>query len=283
MADKKISQLPQGVINSNSIFPLLSNGVTSQVSYDDMATAFSSSGGSGSQDFQETLENGFTTDIPFYHETSDGITVQSGIIERDGEAFPLNGINMDYSSQVAGAFVRIGFSTGEGPVIVIETNYIGGEELVDTISTNYYLPHSQDGGSNQVITDKDLSTGNFTSEISSRATEVPSSGNTWIQDFYWTRVGNTVSCTAEISVQINQDVSSNGTWVEFTLPFPQSNSQSRTNVGNGVLAGGGVNGIYTSAFIQMEDTTHAKVRFYGKSGDTSSSYQGEIHFTYLTE
>lgn len=56
MADKKISQLPVGEINSNSIFPIVSDGITSRVSFDDMADAFG--GGGGSQTLDQVLGQG---------------------------------------------------------------------------------------------------------------------------------------------------------------------------------------------------------------------------------
>ena len=43
MADKKISQLPDGEITSDSIFPIVTNGVTSKTNFTELKEAINSS------------------------------------------------------------------------------------------------------------------------------------------------------------------------------------------------------------------------------------------------
>jgi hypothetical protein len=55
MADKKISQLPQGNLESGTLFPIVTSGITSQTTFGDIQSAI---GGGGTQDLQNVMTVG---------------------------------------------------------------------------------------------------------------------------------------------------------------------------------------------------------------------------------
>ena len=58
MADKKISQLPSGNLDANSIFPIVTNGITSQTSFSDVVEALDPYFSGGGQDLQGVMTEG---------------------------------------------------------------------------------------------------------------------------------------------------------------------------------------------------------------------------------
>ncbi len=58
MADKKISQLPSGNLDANSIFPIVTNGITSQTSFSDLVEALDPYFSGGGQDLQGVMTEG---------------------------------------------------------------------------------------------------------------------------------------------------------------------------------------------------------------------------------
>lgn len=162
-------------------------------------------------------------------------------------------------------------------IIGVESNLVG--------EVNIFFPIKTELGDYELATRDELATsGFFESTVTMASTGVVFPGNTWVDTMYWTRVGNVVTISAEASVEINQDVSVDAARIVFSLPFTQSNTESRTNVGNGVFAGGNIGaGIFAPVYIQMDDQDHAGLSFYGKSGNTSGFYQGEIRITYIVD
>lgn len=156
MADKKISQLPVGEINSTSIFPIVSDGITSRVSFDDMADAFG--GGGGSQDFDQVLGEGNITAKEFYNELilEGGVKMLAGVFTGNtNDQSPVNGIRLDLDVIEPGLFVQMGFGIGEGPFIQVDYNE-GGE--TETIRKYFYFDFQTETDNNgqRILTDKDL-------------------------------------------------------------------------------------------------------------------------------
>ncbi len=61
MADKKISQLPLGILNSGTVFPIVSSGITSQTTFGDIQNAIGGSGGADTYVTGGTYSTGTTT------------------------------------------------------------------------------------------------------------------------------------------------------------------------------------------------------------------------------
>lgn len=291
MPDKKISQLPVGEFNSSTIFPLVTNGITSQNTYTNLVTSlepYFSGGSGGSQDLQQVLDVG--------NSATDSVIV---LFDNNGNTVLIMGGESGYSNTNSDTSEAVGL--GSKSYFDSSSNWRPGLRIQGTSSSGsttsylltedsqtrgvFKLPNKGIFAEHILVTRDELpTTGSFECTVTSAGAGVVLPGNTWVRKFYWTRVGNTVTCSAEVSIEISQDVSSNGARIVFNLPFTQSNDETRTNVGNGVLAGGGIgNGIFAPAFIQMEDQTHANVTFYGRAGNNSGSYQGEIHLTYIVQ
>ncbi len=297
MTDKKISQLPNGNIDENSIFPIVTSGVTSQTTFADLVDSLDPFFSGGDGNLQQTLDNGPTAAYagPAPYNATSSVSIlgpdtnlevpdEYGLKEFDFRTgTPFYGGETRYSQNP----LYIELSKDKGQPNTSSSIKISQKRVTfeiaegNDVHTTYNFPENGTGkgGAQIIATLDDIPTsGIYGSSVTNVGSGVVNLGDTWVQNFVWTKVNNVITCSVEISVEINQDVSS-GTWIDFSLPFPQG-GDSRTNVGNGLLSGGGW---LVPSFVQMSDTNNVKAMFFGKSGDTTSSYQGEVHFAYLTD
>ena len=139
MADKKISQLPEGNITPETIFPIVTSGVTSQTTFADIQSAIGSTSG-GTQTFQQVLENGNTSTIPFLHESVlGGFNIKSGIISAFNNGSSIIGQEINVNG-LEGGFIKCGNVFGEGFGYFIESNILFGGTTGDTSFTYFGYP-----------------------------------------------------------------------------------------------------------------------------------------------
>lgn len=197
MADKKISQLPVGGINPNSIFPIVTDGITSKVSFDDMADAF---GGSGSsQTFDQVLGKGNVTTKEFYNQYihESGIKMLAGVFTGSTNPFPINGVKIDFSDVNPNQFITMGFGIGEGPFIQVDYNQ-GDETETKTKYFYFEFDFNDTQNGHRILTDKDIQPiykGIFNQEGTNDPVITEFSNNTQFPSFPFTRANEGVySC-----------------------------------------------------------------------------------------
>lgn len=313
MADKKISQLPIGSLESNTIFPIVTNNITSQTTLADIQTALSGESsvgvweaGTGENSVQTV---GATNDASGNYSTAEGYgTISSGQFSHtegystiasgatahaEGDRTQAIGMVSHAGGQSTQAIGQASFVHGRDSIVNGNYSIVLGREIIGNQDNTTYVDNLnvRTLGSGTSVTNLGIDADGYVVSSSS------SGGSSWT-DYTPTMIGgfNVTSFTTTraiskkegeyVSLNISLNATTSGTigskTLTISLPYPIINTV--TDLGNGAfIATNSVDSTSEkSVIIVQRDTTNSVTLFWSNEITTDSPTSMNISFMYKT-